>query len=390
MIGAGFFFLLGLIAGAALVWWRASADFGKRLERNLERNVESTLPRIAEAVLAGKAQQLERDTVREVKSSQAGMEATLDAMRQKIDEYQKQIHTFETEGAATQARVAHQLEVVAAAGAAMTQESRTLREALTHSGSVRGRWGEQTVLKNILDACGLNENIDYHLQVTVTQGDARLRPDAVIHLANGRNLAVDAKASLAAFLEGLEDSDEKQRLASYARFAQVLRARAKDLASREYSRYLDDSLPCVVMFVPSEGAFRAAVDADPDLWRFAQTQSPAVLLASPSTLFPMISIVAHGWQQHRASQQMKSLLEEVSEFGKRLGTFYGHVQSIGKGLDSAGKAYNAALASHRARLAPRLERLQELNAGWEEPAELKALEHPPLLAEAAAAAGDAE
>jgi DNA recombination protein RmuC len=87
---------------------------------------------------------------------------------------------------------------------------------------------------------------------------------------------------------------------------------------------------------------------------------------------------------------MKSLLEEVSEFGKRLGTFYGHVQSIGKGLDSAGKAYNAALASHRARLAPRLERLQELNAGWEETAELKALEHPPLLAEAAAAAGDAE
>lgn len=386
-MAAGFFFLLGALVGGLLAW-SLTRRGGDRLGAEIEAQLERSLPRVAEAVLAPKAQQLERaaqqelkllgaDTVSQVTSSQAGLQATLAAMQQRLEAYQTRINDFEKEHAAVQASLQHQLEAVAGTGAAMAQEARTLREALSTSSGVRGTWGEG-VLKNILNACGLNEGVDYDLQVTTGDG---LRPDAIIHLPSGRELVVDAKASLAAFLEGLEQSEDARRLACFAKFGQVLRARAKELAGKEYSRNLADSLPCVVMFVPSEGAFRAALDADAELYRYGQSQQPAVVLASPSTLFPLISIIAHGWQQQKASQQMKTLIEEVAEFGRRLQTFLGHVQGVGKGLESAGKAYNAALASYRTRLAPQAERLQELNAGWDRASDLAPVQTQPLLAD---------
>lgn len=392
---AAFFFLLGILVGGAVAWWlarRGQAD----LSAQLTRGMEVALPRVAEAVLAPKAQQLEHaagqelrllgaDTINQVKTSQAGMQATmqtkLEAMQRQLETYQLRLHELDKERAAEQARLQQQIEAIAATGVSMATEARTLREALATSGGVRGNWGEE-VLANLLTACGLNQNLDYELQVGVA-GEGPLRPDAVIHLPSGRNLAIDAKASMMAFLEGLELSDGAARLAAFVRFAQVLRARAKDLGSKEYSRYLADSLPCVVMFVPSEAAFRAALDADPELFLYGQKQQPAVVLASPSTLFPLISIIAQGWRQHEASQQMQRLMNEVQEFGARLQTFLGHIQGVGKGIDAAGKAYNAALASYRTRLEPKRNQLRELGAGWAAAEELKPVENHPLLADAA-------
>lgn len=355
-----------------------------------EDKLRAILPQVAEQVLAAKTQQLERtaqqelkllgaDTVHQVQTSQTGLQSKLEEMRLQLEGYQARITAFEKERAGAQAQLQMQIETVVGAGAAMGQEARTLREALSTSGGVRGAWGEAT-LKNILNACGLNEQIDYDLQVGLND---RMRPDAVLYLPTGRRLAIDAKASLASFQAGLEASDDARRQQCFAEFAQVLRRRAKELASKEYSRNLEHSLPCVVMFVPSEGAFRAALDADAELFLYGQSLQPTVLLASPSTLFPMILVVAHGWQQHKAGQQMQELLAEVAEFGSRLQTFLGHIQNVGKAVDQAGKAYNAALASFRTRLAPQAAKLEQLHAGWKELEELKPVENRPLLAEEA-------
>ena len=399
---AAFFFLLGILIGGAVVWWlarRGQADLGVQLARG----IETALPQVAEAVLAPKAQQLERaagqelrllgaDTVNQVKTTQAGMQATmqtkLEAMQQQLASYQTRLHELDKERAGEQARLQQQIEAITSTGALMAQEARTLREALATSGGVRGNWGEE-VLANLLTLCGLNQNLDFDLQVDVA-GEARLRPDAVIHLPSGRNLAIDAKASITAFLDGLELTDAAARHAAFARFAQVLRARAKELAGKEYSRYLTDSLPCVVMFVPSEAAFRAALDADPELFLYGQKQQPAVVLASPSTLFPLISIIAQGWRQHEAGQQMQRLMKEVQEFGVRLQTFLKHIQGVGQGIDAAGKAYNAALASYRTRLEPKRNQLVELGAGWAAAEALKPVENRPLLAVAGTADAAAE
>ncbi len=385
MIADGFFFLLGALAGGVCVWL-----LRRRAQNELHAALEASLPRVAEAVLAPKAEQLERaaasdlkllgaDTVSQVQVAQAGLQATLEARLQemavRVAELQGHLAKVEQERAAAQATLQQQVAAVASAGAAMGQEARGLRQVLANSGGVRGAWGERAI-QNILEQCGLNEGRDFRMQVTTDS----LRPDAVVYVPpDGAEVVIDAKASLAEFRAGVDAADEPTRQRHFADFAKVLRARARELAGKEYSRNLEHSLPFVVMFVPSEGAFRAALDADAELFQYGQDMSPKVLLASPSTLFPMILVVAHGWQQHKAGEQMAALLREVKEFGNRVQTFFAHVQKIGKAVDEAGKAFNAAVASHRSRLAPQAAKLEQLHAGWEETAELKPVENRPLL-----------
>ncbi|MGH9481292.1 MAG: DNA recombination protein RmuC, partial [Terriglobales bacterium] len=331
-----------------------------------EEKLLSILPR--EFKLAG------AETVKEVKTTQAAMQSEVGEMRRQLEAYQVRITEFEKQRAGEQAQLQAQLETVIGAGAAMGQEARALRDALTTNAGVRGAWGERTI-KNILDACGLNQQIDYELQVTLPGGG---RPDAVVHLPGGSRLVIDSKASLANFLDGLEAADDEQRRHCYAEFAKVLRQRARELAGKEYSLNLENSLRGMVMFVPSEGAFRAALDADADLFRYGQSLTPPVLLASPSTLFPLLLVVAHGWQQHKAGHQMQLLLDEVRVFGSRVETLIGHFQAVGRGLDAAGKAFNSAVASHRTRLLPQAQKLEQLSAGWNELADLKPVENLPL------------
>lgn len=393
-VSAAFFFLLGLVFGGLAAW--LLAELGRaRLRRDLQEQLERSLPQITEAAFANKTQQLGAaaaqelklaagDTVHRVTQSQTVLEQKLEAMQQRLEAYQAKIADFEKERAAADAAVKAQLEAVARAGAAMEQESRTLRQALAASSGVRGKWGEQ-VLANILERCGLNDGVDYDLQETFDGPDGALRPDAVIHLPTGLNVPVDAKASLTDFLAGLEQADEGARQEHYRNFARVLRERAKQLARKDYSGSVPGSAPFVVMFVPSEAALRAALDADAGLLQFAQGLTPSIALASPSTLFPILALIAQGWRQHRAVQQAGELLREVAEFGKRIGSFLDHVQAIGKGLDAAGKAYNQAVGSYRQRLAPQARKLEELHAGWEALPELKPVENRPLLAESAAA-----
>ncbi|MGH9393627.1 MAG: DNA recombination protein RmuC [Terriglobales bacterium] len=382
---AAFFFLLGCLLGAAFAWALARRD-----RAQLALQLEAALPRMAESALRGQSEQLQhsnelqwkllgQDTVHQVQASQAGLEAGLAQMQATLAGYQERITAFEKERAGAQAVISKQLETVVGVGTTMAQEARTLREALATSSGVRGAWGEN-VLQNILNACGLNQQIDYDLQVILPGG---LRPDAVIYLPSGRTLALDAKASLTAFLDGLEAASDERRLACFAEFAKVLRSRAKDLAAKDYPGALERSLPVVFMFVPSEGAFRAALDADAKLFAFAQSLKPPVALASPTTLFPMLVLVAQGWQQHKAAQQMHELLDEVGELGKRLATFTDHLVKLGAGLDKAVEAYAAARASFRSRLSPQLDKLQELNAGWKALPELKAVERADAAASAA-------
>lgn len=399
-------FVLGGLAGAMAAGWRGRRELARRLAEaraeqearlreaalggeRLRQDLEALLPRVAESVLGSKTQQLEKaaaselkllsaDTVAQVGKTQAGMTEALQQMQQRLGEYQARITEFEKDRAQAQGRFEQQIASVAIHGAAMVNEARGLRQALATSGGVRGKWGE-AVLKNLLESCGLNEQVDFHLQEREQGG----QPDAVIHLPGGRELIVDAKANLSEFLAGLEAVDASERQACYARFAAVLRQEAKALSRRDYTGKNAESLPYVVMFVASEGGFRAALDADPQLFYFGQELRPQVVLASPSTLFPLIAVIAHGWQQHRASQGVQNLVKEIGELGDRLRVFVDHFGKIGKGINDSGAAYEAALRSFNSRLAPQLAKLDQMGAAWEDVKPLAAIEPRPLLADAA-------
>jgi len=377
--------------------WEARLQDAALSAEQLRLQLEALLPQVADRVLTARSEQWHQSarqelqqsgqaTVTRVRESQLHMENLLQGMQQQLLQYQERLNALENDRAQAEVRIEQQLQDVARAGGLLAQEARTLREAIQTSGGVRGRWGE-AVLKNLLQLAGLNEHIDYDLQVTVSEPESLQRPDAILHLPSGRELIVDAKASLTSFLGGLAETDDQRRQELFKQFAAVLRRRADELAGKDYSRNLDNSIPCVIMFVPSEAAFRAALDADPNLFLHGQSKRPSVLLASPSTLLPLVSVIAQGWQQHIMNRQAADLAREVNDFARRLGVFLGHVQKIARGLDTASDAYDKAIASFRSRLAPKIERLKEMGAAFDSLPELRPVEHRASI-EAEAAEAD--
>lgn len=368
--------IAGVALGAALAWLSL-----QQARRERER-LQMQAGQLAEQQLRAAS----TDVVHKVEMSNAGLQQLVGEMRSQLDAYQARISALETERAAAQARLQQQVESLAGVGASMRQESQSLRQALATSTAVRGSWGE-AVLKNLLVQCGLTEHTDFETQTSL--GDSRLRPDVIVRLASGQALAIDAKASLSEFLAGLDCAEEAARKQHFDEFARVLRGRARELAGRDYAGKLEHSLPFVVMFVPGEGAFRAALDADPGLCAFGQTLATQVVLTSPATLFPMLALVAQDWQLSEATRNAQQLVQEVTEFGLRLVKLLEHWQNVGKSLDGAGKAYNQALASFNSRLLPQWRKLQDLQAGWGAPPEIKPVENIPQLQETAGARGEA-
>ena len=366
-------------------------------EQRLALQLEALLPKVADSVLGQRAQQLtatakgelqllEGQTVAEVKTSNQHLQAIVNAMAQQLAQYQERLGQIEVQRAESAARVEQQLLNVAGAGQAMVNEARTIKQALHSSHAVRGRWGE-AVLCNILQNCGLTLGHDYEMQTALSEAEGRLRPDVTVFLPSGRKLIIDAKASLGSFLEGSGDAGpedpaqrEQWRRDKYREFATVLRRRADVLSSKDYSGNLEHSVPCVVMFVPSEAAFRAALDADAELFQYGQERRPRVVLASPSTLFPLIQVIAQGWSQQKMEQKAVDLVKEAGVLAERMQVFFGHIQGIGRALEAANKAFNQAAGSYQSRLAPQLRKLDGLGMKWDDAGSPVEIQTRPVLA----------
>ncbi len=373
-------------------------------EARLRTQLEALLPQVAQNVLGSASVQLaevargelrligER-TSGEVGKSHAEMRQSLAQMLQRLEQYQERIQKLETERTESATRLEQQILGLQSTGADMSQEARRLREALVSGSGVRGRWGEAE-LKLILESSGLTEGRGFVMQSTLA-GEERLRPDAIVRLPSGRNLVIDSKASLGPFFEALEESDEARRRKHLQELANKFKERAKELAGKEYSRNLENSVPCVVMFVPSEAAFRAAVDVDKTLFAYGTELQPPVIITTPSTLMPLVLTIAYGWQQQQIAQQAELLHRELEIFIDRLRVYVEHVDKIGAGLAVAVNAYEKANRSYLQRLLPQAERMRELGADFSPVPEPRTL--PPSVASlpapsepAARAAGESE
>jgi DNA recombination protein RmuC len=254
-----------------------------------------------------------------------------------------QIQNFEKERTHHYASLQKQIETISQQEVKLIQETERLKSALTTSQSVRGRWGE-LVLKNILSQSDLVSGIDFEEQGTTSGNDGNtLKPDFVIRLPqSGQHLVIDSKASIFdSYLESETVETESSRRALHVDFAKRLRTRIVDLSSKEYQKHVNDSLPYVVLFVPSEAAIRAAFDVDQDLFRWAMDRK--VFLASPATILPLIMLIAHGWKQFRLSEKALELSQAVSQLGDRIETFVKRLSRVQSGLDQATRAWNEAI-----------------------------------------------
>ncbi|MFM8971525.1 MAG: DNA recombination protein RmuC [Actinomycetota bacterium] len=231
-------------------------------------------------------------------------------------------------------------------GAQLGEVTTRISTALQGTG-VAGNWGEMT-LRRTVELAGLTKHVSFVEQTTIETAEGKGRPDLVVRLPLGRHVIVDAKAPLIDF-DGRQDAAATQ--------AAALKIHVNDLASRNYSKYLDGAVDFVILFVPTEGILATTLGHDPSLSEYAV--SKRVLLATPMTLLAMLRAVEYGWQQVAQAENVRKIASDAAELHDRLKAFIDHLAKVGTGLSTAISAYNAAVGSMQSSVRPQAIRMKE-------------------------------
>lgn len=239
----------------------------------------------------------------------------------------------------------------------LRKETGNLVQALRRP-EVRGRWGELT-LRRTVELAGLSEHCDFDEQVNVATEEGRLRPDLIVHLPAGRDIVVDAKVSLQAYLDALDAPTPEDAESKLDEHARQVRQRMNDLASKKYGSQFEKAPEFVVLFMP-ECVFSVALSRDHHL--LEDGFKKRVILASPATLIAVLLAVAHGWHQARLEENARQISAAGQEIYDRISTLYDHLTKMGTGLKRAVDSYNDAVGSFEGRFMPSARRIKELGA----------------------------
>ena len=299
------------------------------------------------------------ETASALEAREKAIEGLVKPVRESLDKVDNKIQELERERGRAHGQLLTELKGLASVHERLQAETGNLSRAL-RSPTVRGRWGE-IQLRRVVELAGMVEHCDFRQQVTLVGDEGRLRPDLVVRMPGDRFVAVDAKVPLDAYLRALEARDDDQRKARLREHGAQVRAHLSKLGSRAYWAELGNAPEFVVLFLPGEGIFGAALEESPGL--IEEGVGHRVLLATPTTLIALLQTVFYGWRQERVAENAEKISEQGRLLHERVATLVGHWMKLGASLGKATEHFNAAAASFEGRVLPAARRLEELGAG---------------------------
>ncbi|MFZ0468539.1 MAG: DNA recombination protein RmuC [Thiogranum sp.] len=292
----------------------------------------------------------------QLEQREKAVESMVKPIREALDKTDQHIRRMEKDREAAFGSLTQHLKFMAQAQEQLQGETRNLVKALRRP-EVRGQWGEMT-LKRLAELAGMVEHCDFDQQRSVTTDSGKQRPDMVVRMPGGREIIVDAKAPMDAYLGAVEAQDDTVRAAEIQRHARNVRARVRELSSKGYWQQFPQSPDFVVLFIPGDQFLSAALEIDPKLLEDAMTDK--VVLATPSSLVALLRAIAYGWRQEALAENAEHIRTVGEELYERLSTFADHLGKLGSHLTRSVESYNKAVGSFDGRVLPGARKFREM------------------------------
>lgn len=284
----------------------------------------------------------------DLSQKEKAIEGLVKPIREALDKTETEIRRMENERKQAQGALTLHLQSIAESHRLLQSETRNLVQALRRP-EVRGQWGELT-LKRLAELAGMVEHCDFNEQASVQSGQGQQRPDMIIRMPDKRDIIVDAKTPLDAYLSAIESADDNERKGHLERHTRNVRARIKELSGKAYWRQFRFSPEFVVLFIPGDQFLSAALETDHTLLEEALSQN--VILATPTSFVALLRAIAYGWRQEALAENADTIREIGQDMYDRLITFAEHLARLGRSLDSSVDNFNKAVGSYDSRVLP--------------------------------------
>jgi len=304
-------------------------------------------------------QTLQKEAEGDLLQRQTAIAGLVDPLKTALDKFQDQIAQVESSRQKAYGELSMQVQQLSESSQQLRQETGSLVTSLRQP-HIKGKWGELT-LRRAAELTGMSPYCDFEEQPSAETEEGRLRPDLRVNLPGGRQVIVDAKVPLSAFLTALTARNQDEYRAAMGEHARLVRAHISQLASKKYwDQFSPDSPDFVVLFLPGESFFSAALEQDRTLIEDAMNKR--VVLASPTTFLALLRAVAYGWNQQKTAEDARQIAELGKELHERMFKFLEHFNEVRYGLEKANKAYTQAVGSLESRLLPTARKFHSLAA----------------------------
>jgi len=335
----------------ALAAERLGSAFDELADRQFQSHSETFL-KLARETLSVQSERSKADLA----ARELAIDHLVAPIREALARAERQLLELDQSRRETHGSISAQLEALAASQLALSAETRNLVGALRRP-EVRGQWGEIT-LRRLVELAGMVEHCDFVTQSHQPTENGAIRPDMIIHLPESRDLVVDVKTPLDAYLEATEAPNDAQRNTALERHATIVAGRVRELAGKAYWSQFERSPEFVILFIPGDQFLSAALAQRPTLLDEALSQN--VILATPTSLVALLKAVAYGWQQTALANNAAEIRASAVQLYERVTTFVSHLSNVGKALGDSVRAFNNTIGSLERRVLPSARRFTEL------------------------------